>query len=213
MSDARDLERFGWGPRPPAPGPWRPPTGVWPPCPPGPPRPPWPPGLEQCWDDVRATKAFFKKIIAELIAEDPSLIGLAQPIIGVTDGSDAQPGQVGEFVRMDQSFPFTAAPQSQVITMGVLSPGDWDVSAWLSVTTQVTGIQFLMTPVPAGFSDNLAQVLIANTDPEYYYPNSHLGRALTSIPSLIAFTVGTNSCVTGPDAGTGYMTFAARRRR
>ena len=214
MSDARDLERFGWGPRPP--GPWRPPTGVWPPCPPGPPGP-WPGGLfrlEQCWDDVKATKDFLKRIIDELIAEDPSLIGLAQPIIGVTDGSDAQPGQVGEYVRFQAGVTVPAISQTTQVTLGVLPPGDWDCWAWLTdFSVPVTTAQFYRAPPPPGFDDPLNSVTFTAGDAMVTTLVSVTTRALTSAPSLINFTVTTNNVTPGPADGGAVLVFQSRRRR
>lgn len=209
--DVRQMAPQAWG-RPPGPGWGRPPTGVWPPCPPGPPGP-WPGGLfrlEQCWDDVKRTKALLRRMIADIIAEDPSLIGLAQPIIGVTDGSDAQPGQVGEYIQWGQTVPLsTAIDASMNLTMGVLPPGDWDCWASAATDQPVGNVMYLLNPVPAGFTENMSTAAWVPGTTELLSIASYTARALTSVPSLINFTVTYRA-----DMNTNFIFwFAARRRR
>jgi hypothetical protein len=71
-----------------------------------------------------------------------------QRAIGVTDGSEAAPGEVGEYIV--QRVPAgTTYPGYQVISLATinLSPGDWDLSAFAYTTTAV-GLYYSM--------DNLA---------------------------------------------------------
>lgn len=204
----------GWGPRPPAPGPWgRPPAGAWPPCPPGPPGPwPRPPGpwqLEQCWEDVRATKNFLRRMLADIIAEDPSLIGLSQPIIGVTDGTQPQPGQVGEYVQFDGTVPIAAGTSTQSLSVGVLSAGDWDCWTWGYPSVGVDGLSWGLAPVPAGFNGNMLTAFWLSI-PEWAIISSYQTRALTTAQSLIAFSLTVTNAAA---AGNFSVSFAARRRR
>lgn len=47
---------------------------------------------------------------------------------GVTDGSNAQPGQIGEFVTFTQNFTVDGtAGGTGIVALGPLGPGDWDV--------------------------------------------------------------------------------------
>ena len=54
-------------------------------------------------------------------------------LIGVTDGSNAATGQVGEFINtgVNSGVPITATVRANVISM-VLQPGDWDVQGAIS---------------------------------------------------------------------------------
>ena len=58
-------------------------------------------------------------------------------ITGVTDGSDAAPGQIGEFISSNVIAPGVtlATTVNKIITSINLTPGDWDVSAegWVAV--------------------------------------------------------------------------------
>lgn len=127
MSESRELaEQRLWG----TPGLWgRPPTGSWPPCPPG----PRPPDcfsnlfrIEQCYEDVIQLKRFLTRIMTEIMQSDP---GLNVRIQGVTDGSDAAPGEVGEYLRQYGTLP---VPGDGTTVMPVatlrLTAGDWQVS-------------------------------------------------------------------------------------
>lgn len=82
----------------------------------------------------------------------PPLGALRGPIIGVTDGSIARPGEVGEYLYAVSTITITAAQSgiSQFVAPLVVPPGDW-------TCTLVAGAQFLMTgfnasldPIPAG---------------------------------------------------------------
>lgn len=221
MSEGRNVEPFPWRPPGPGPGPWppgwRPPGGAWPPCPPGPgPMPPdifsalfW---LSRAYDDVRATKAFLRKLIADLLADDPNLFGQGRPIIGVTDGSDAQPGQVGEFVRMNATFPCPATSFAQVQSLGVLQPGDWDCWMWVNPVDYGTeSMQIWLQPQPAGFDNEMytGQVLAQQ---EWDSLVTQHSRASLSVPTLISVGMETN--INGAtNASNQNLAFCARRVR
>lgn len=53
-------------------------------------------------------------------------------IAGVTDGSEAASGDVGEFVRSETTAPvvLTSAVETSVLTLD-LPAGDWDVTGWV----------------------------------------------------------------------------------
>ena len=92
--------------------PWLPPGC----CPPG--------GMDalmKCYCDIQAAMAFISKIMIDLINNDPAVAqamiaaieksGSTLPLVGVTNGSDAQPGQVGEWVHLVQTASYGTATQ------------------------------------------------------------------------------------------------------
>ena len=139
--------------------------------------------------------------------------------MGVTDGSDVSPGEVGEFIRLGVGVMFTAAPQTQTVPVGVLSAGDWDVWAFIAnVSVDINGISANLAPQPAGFTDSLWMKLDTGwgtNTVEGLNLVSPVARALTAQQSLIAFSVTTNSAAAtvGPGAGSLDLIFCARRMR
>ena len=80
------------------------------------------------------------------------------PIIGVVDGTDAAPGEVGEFIQALGTFNYAAYPNTsqENITLLNLPPGDWDAAASASFTTAVGAVFFaLAAPVPTGASNSM----------------------------------------------------------
>ena len=120
-------------------------------------QPPWlppgccPPGgmdaLMKCYMDVQAASCFIAQVMIDQINNNPAVTsaiiaaieksGSSVPLIGVTDGSNAQPGQVGEWFFFTQavSFPATINTQ-QSISAGILSAGDWDT--WMLASIQAS---------------------------------------------------------------------------
>ena len=181
--------------------------------------------LNQCYDDVQAMKQILAKVMADLMANDPATVqaiidaiqshtgsGPSVPIIGVTDGSDAQPGQVGEWLQYEQNPSYPAGPMTANVTMGVLQPGDWN--CWLyfyPAAPGMTSVQLELNPIPPGFSNNMYSVGIVPAG-EAFSMVGPVARALVSVPTLVAFTLITNNAGTG-SAGTATVGFAARRVR
>lgn len=180
-----------------------------------------PPGdmsaLLQCYCDIQAATAFISKVVTDLAANDPEfqkalVDGIAAsgsnlPLIGVTNGVDAQPGQVGEWVQMyQQNVPAASGTVVQTLSLGVLQPGDWDVWAHM-IYDQMSYGQFLLNPVPAGFSGDMNSFLVGGT--QNASVTSGQFRALISVPSLIAMSVTTQATA----ATTFDFWFNARRRR
>lgn len=188
-----------------------------------------PPGgmdaLMKCYCDIQQASAFIGQIMLDQINNNPAIIaaiiagieksGSNLPLVGVTNGSLAQPGQVGEFVLFSQSVTFTAAVQVQTLTMGVLQPGDWDCWQYAYFNQVFSSASMILSPVPVGFSFDL----FANTgsvDPTNFEAMSLVSttaQASISVPSLIAIQFVTNALGTGPGAGSASVNFAARRRR
>lgn len=82
------------------------------------------------------------------------------PIIGVTDGSNAAPGQVGEYLVSQQTFGIGASGGITAVVSLSLTPGDWDVSgnaafSWVSgnIATNIlasVGIHTTSAVMPSG---------------------------------------------------------------
>lgn len=207
--------------------PIRPPSGTWPPGPwpgPGPFPPPAPPfprppdffswffWLNQNYEDAKQARVFFKRILADLLQDDPALLASAQAQIGVTDGSDAQPGMVGEFVMFTKSnIPIPAAYLVQQVTLGVLQPGDWDCWAHMTFSSFVADGRLALNPVPAGFSESMYTGDTSNF--EEFSLTTPAVRGLISQPVLINFQVTSNLVSSAPADTEAYLVFQARRRR
>lgn len=195
----------------------RPPTSVWPPCPPEPcPPGPWPAGLyrlNQCWDDVAKTKAFLAQMMREIIAEDPSIIAVGTPVVGVTDGTEAQPGMVGQFIQNSVNVNFVANTNLQAfVNVASLPPGDWDCWWNMGITAPIFGTQIYLDPVPAGFSGDMDMVLETpgQATPDTFFLASPHVRALTKVANPMVFSVAISP---GPANGYLGLIFNARRRR
>src|SRR5215475_1244627 len=79
--------------------------------------------IDQCWRQIKALRQIIEDILGEM--GGPIKTG---PIQGITDGSVALPGRVGEVAENLIVFPFTGQPQTVTISVMVLQPGDWQ--AW-----------------------------------------------------------------------------------
>lgn len=188
-----------------------------------------PPGgmdaLMKCYCDLQQASAFIGQVMLDQINNNPAQIeaiiagieasGSSLPTIGVTNGSNAQPGQVGEWVEFVATAAYTAASQTQNLTMGVLQPGDWDCTAFCEYSTYITGSQFILAPQPAGFSNTMfgATESAGDTGILGITTVSPLARASISVPSLVVFSLTTNGPSAGPSAGQATLTFDARRAR
>lgn len=192
-----------------------------PPCPPPPACCP-PPGcvdqMQACWDSSQALYALVKKVLQDVIASEP---GLLTPT-GVTDGSNVQPGQVGEFISFLDNFPIPATINfHQVIAVGTLPPGDWDCEARIECDSLVGGLDFFLNPVPDSASNGMETRLgiwVSATEAGMMdtIMSSPVCRINNSAPVLVTFEIVTNyltSPVLAPEAGTGSIIFGARRMR
>ena len=180
--------------------------------------------LNACYDSIQMMEQILSKVMVDLITNDPAVIAAIQaelakagaglPITGITNGVAAQPGIVGEYVQLGTSFNYTAATQTQVFTLGVLQPGDWYCDSWV-YTGPIDGINYLLTPTPAGFSNSMQGALWPVSTPMATENGIVMGppaQALISVPTAIVFTVSTNVSATGT-AGSGTISFSALRVR
>jgi len=185
--------------------------------------------LNACYDSIQMMNQILAKVITDLVTNDKAVqtaiveaiaaSGSNVPLIGVTNGQDAQPGQVGEFIIFTHAVTYPTASSTQVVTMGTLPPGDWDL--WGAFTAnQISGVSFYLNPLPAGFTTGMVGTLLVEGDPGTGSGPSDLGgvvmtmpeRALTSVPSLLALSLSTN-ILAGGTATAGNLYIGCRRRR
>jgi hypothetical protein len=180
----------------------------------------WGQNLRSCWSQIKE----LKEIISDIIEDMGGPISTG-PISGVVDGSNATAGQVGEYFVGNSTGSFaTTANQTQTLSPLVLSPGDWDVQGCLWVDEPVNGIYFYLNPVPTGIAtypigSNTATPLVGTTGSITAVPSEGLwvhtsrAQASLSVPTLLPFTLITNTQSAGTAAGSFTLFLSARRMR
>jgi hypothetical protein len=141
--------------------------------------------------------------------------GTIVPQLGVTDGSNAPAGHIGEVVHLTATWPVPTTSQvNYPLPIGTLPAGDWDCWVQASAGVFVTNLQTNLSPVPVGFSGNMG-ALIANVSGvlEAVTLTGPYARASLSAPAALSFAMTTNNVGAGPSAGTGTLIFDARRAR
>ena len=120
-----------------------------PPFPPMCPPPPCPPPscfshvakADACWDQSKELYEFLTKVISDIFRCNPGLIPPPPPgtgtgpIIGVTDGSVAAPGEVGEVLCGSAVGTIPAGTLNSIVAPLTLTPGDWDVQYFMWALT------------------------------------------------------------------------------
>lgn len=212
-----------------SPPPTSPTPMVWPPSTVMPFPLPWggtgccPPGgmdaLMKCYCDIQAASAFIGQIMIDQINNNPAVVeaiiaaleksGSTLPLIGVTDGSNAQPGQVGEFIEFEQATPIIVGSNTFNLSMGVLPAGDWDATAFWSPFATLDSASFLLNPTLPSASNFMAGQLTAGGGIEALTLIGQPARISMSVPTLIVFQLQCNSTTTG----NGIFEFSARRAR
>lgn len=139
---------------------------------------------------------------------------LSQMPQGVTNGSNAQPGQVGEYWLTQAQIVYQqGVPLSVLVGMGTLPPGDWNFQLLGQPGGFVEEFGFLLEPTIPGFEHTMGQAF-ATGQPvpggEEFVLLGAPGRALTSVPSAIVVRLHINSSESG---GTAYLYAQARRMR
>lgn len=111
--------------------------------------------LQQCWNDTRQFKSFIRTVV-ESVLDDIGVGGA-----GITDGSQAGPGMIGEEVTTGAITTTAAGPATQYSLLGSLSlpPGDWIVFGnlyWGSDIPDLQGQWFMITDsgLPMASTDN-----------------------------------------------------------
>jgi hypothetical protein len=194
----------------------------WPPGPPwgwgGPPfgcgcppqRPPCPPGPGWDWN------------------WRPPLGAIRGPIIGVTDGSTAQPGEVGEYLQGIIDYTNVPAPPggvdgvvSAIVTPLILPPGDWDVEVTFRAGYGLNSFFASLTPLPTGVTSAFVIAATPEVDMRFFdwTFQGPRGAANVSVPTLLAFTVnlgivgGTSETNGGAPGSGGWFTTIVTARR
>lgn len=138
-------------------------------------------------------------------------------LMGVTDGSDAAPGIVGEFIQTAPSFNISGAlAANNTVVAAVLAPGDWDCQAGIYPGAGMKGLSMQLSPQPVGVSNAMTgtagDLSAITVDTSYLLLISLAARALVSVPTQMTFNVLSNFLAAG-SAATATMVFSARRRR
>ena len=218
---------------------------IWPPEPPRPPfcppRPDCAPPscfskiakAEACWDQSQELYEFLTKVISDIFANDPSIIPSpppgsgSGPIIGVTDGSTAAPGEVGEVLILTTPGNFSVPVQGgavfQTVVSGLtLSPGDWDVQAYCNISGVIMGGIMQLSPAPPEANgNNMFAFLVSYTQIAEGDVGAEQGLTLVSMvtpmsvaqPTLLPFSIIIVPGAVTPQTGTYTLTVVARRMR
>jgi hypothetical protein len=168
-------------------------------------------GLVQCWQDIAQFQQFLQCMLSQM---GP------YPVQGVTDGSNALPGNIGEFMTATGTYAYAANPAISIgsISPIVLPPGDWHVWASMGFSTAVGGAEFYLSPQPAGTSDNMGATdqFVSPTTQSFSYVRL-ISAAISgnfTVPTLMPFYVKIDqSTATGLTAGTASLLIGARRMR
>ena len=142
------------------------------------------------------------------------------PVVGVTDGSDAAAGRVGEVLSALQTVvvPLTTAVSKTVVSL-VLSPGDWDIYGGLTLTTVAGGTNLALF-ASVSLTNNAIFISGQSLAEALETSNSTLGAStrtgLTVRPCRNSITTATTYYLVGQingDAGNALGTLWARRAR
>ena len=151
-------------------------------------------------------------------ATSTSTIG---PIIGVVDGSDAAPGEVGEFLTMSGTFSYGAGTAGGIGYTGQIAllnvpPGDWDFTVSSSYSNLITASAFFLNPQPTGMSNEMFGLNGNLTFPgevEEVVIIGQSARGSFAVATLLSFEVQVYQSSTALVAGVMTMRVEARRRR
>lgn len=143
------------------------------------------------------------------------------PIIGVVDGSDAAPGEVGEFLTAVGSFAYAAGTVSGTTSTGTINlitmpPGDWDLTVSASFTNVITAAVFYLNPpTPTGMSNSMAGLnadyTLAGTEETIII--GQCARGSFAVTTNLTFFVQVYNQSQSEPAGTMDIRIEARRRR
>lgn len=188
----------------------------------------------RCWQQMQMFEQMITDIVNKIFANPtPEMLTSITNIfnttvvstMGVTDGSNPKPGQVGEYITgsaaMQWNLPAGTQQQEQTYTPIVIPPGDWDVEAIFYPGHNYTGILVNCAPAPTGLQYNLkAQLFSWTTGPTGQDANvidssMPTGRARMSVtvPTPLPFVVAMWNASTEAISGTSYLGVTARRMR
>jgi hypothetical protein len=140
--------------------------------------------------------------------------GTNTPLLGVTDGSNAPAGYVGEFAEMTVTVAYAASPTitNQTVSTLVLTAGDWNIWAYAEYTVGVGFASFTQTPQATGTSNGVHGQVGGGGGTDDGVMGS-LVRGSFSLPTALPFQVYVDQSQAGLLAGTFYLTVNARRVR
>lgn len=176
---------------------------------------------QACWDQSQQLEALVTKVLQNIITNDPSI--LDKP--GVTDGSSAPAGIVGEFMQFSHTFSIpTTWNFQQLVTVGTLPPGDWNINAEIYTGGAVVGgIIANVSPLPTGMSNALSMgmgIYVTAAEAAMMQQtalSSPVARGSFTVATPLTFLVQTNWLLGGgviaPQPGTGTLQVGARRVR
>lgn len=135
------------------------------------------------------------------------------PIAGVTDGSAARPGEVGEYVMGTSAVNVVIDPAEHTYLAQplVLSPGDWDIQAsFYAPGLNAEAIAVHLEPLPTGVSGGLDGNIQVSTGSMHARVTTPRTQALVSVPTLLPFSLAVRNA-TNTSAAT--LTVTGRRMR
>lgn len=134
------------------------------PCPPEPPccPPGWSEEALACWRQMQELMAIIRATVAPDIERlERQIASLQRQLnavtLGVTDGSNAAPGHIGEYLMFTTTATYAAYPTvtDKNVTLGTLGAGDWLCFLTTAFTTAVGTAATYLDPVPSGFSNGM----------------------------------------------------------
>jgi hypothetical protein len=164
----------------------------------------------QCWQDIAQFQQFLQCMLSQM---GPLALQ------GVTDGSVAKAGQVGEVIRGSSSQTYLGNPTAtQWVPQSplVVPPGDWNLWAYMSFSTGIGGCEFLLSPQPAGVSNPMTgqSFVTGTTVLQSVNIIGQMAVGSFSVPTLLTFGGNiNNSTDAGIVGGTGILTVEGRRMR
>jgi len=146
---------------------------------------------------------------------------LPGPIIGVVDGSNAAPGQVGEFMFAIGTFAYAAGTTVGVGSTGTINlinmpPGDWDFTISASFSDLITSALFFLNPIPTGMSNPMFGLngnFTMAGEAETVVIVGQSARGSFAVNTELTFEVQVFNNSTSEPAGTMTLRIEARRRR
>lgn len=163
-------------------------------------------------------------IRAEDIPAPSSSTSTIGPIIGVVDGTDAAPGEVGEFLTANGTFNYAAGTDgfgttsTGHITLINMPPGDWDMTIFAMFSTLITSALFLLDPYPVtgvsnkmfGLNGNFTGGVTGGITTTIVGPSA---RGSFAVNTTLVFEVQVYQLGATLPAGVMNLHFEARRRR
>jgi len=188
--------------------------------------------LNACYDSIQMMEQILAKVMTDLVTNNVAVqqaiveaiakSGSNVPLIGVTNGSAAQPGQVGEFVQWSGTgtIPVTQGASQSLSTL-VLQPGDWDMESSAIIMGDFTTFGYYLNPIPPGASGNgetVTSMGISVPSPPAIpsgWESVTAPRIEINItaPTLLVFTINTNFSGATTAAGSFNFNLTCRRMR